>query len=105
MDVNNITKKKVLNGKFHAVRPVGRRRLRSENNRRDFSLMLRRLMGGSDIWRRTVGRGQLMWAIAPLKNNGDDDDDDDDNDNNNNNNNKKKKKTKKKKKKKKNVVT
>ena len=23
----------------------------------------------SDIWRRTVGRGQLMWVIAPLNKN------------------------------------
>jgi len=49
--------KKVLNGKFHGRRLVGKPRLRRENNRRDFSLPLRRLKRDSDIWRRNCGKG------------------------------------------------
>jgi hypothetical protein len=41
--------KKVLNGKLHGRRPVRRPRLRWENNRRDFSLLLSRLTVDSDL--------------------------------------------------------
>ena len=70
---NSRIPKKVLDGKFHGRRLVGRPRLRWEDIRRDSQLMLnirgwRRLLGDRDIWRRTVGRGQgPMRAIALLK--------------------------------------
>jgi hypothetical protein len=57
MDNSRIPVKKVLDGKFHGGRRVGRPRLRWEDNiSRDSLLLLnirgwRRLTGGRDIWR------------------------------------------------------
>jgi hypothetical protein len=65
---NSRIPKKVMDGKFHGRRPVGRPRLRWEDNIRRESLLLlhirgwRRWAGDRDIWRRTIEE-----AVAPLK--------------------------------------
>jgi hypothetical protein len=59
MDNSGIPKK-VLDGKFHERRPVGRPRLRWEDNIRRDSLLLLNIRGwrrwgvDRDIWRRTT---------------------------------------------------
>jgi hypothetical protein len=65
---NSRIPKKVLDGKFHGRRHVGRPRLRWEDNIRRDSLLLnvrgwRRWAGNRDFWRRTGP----MWVVVPLK--------------------------------------
>jgi hypothetical protein len=60
----------VMNGKFHGRRPVGRPRLRWEDNiRRDSLLLLnirgwRRRAGDSDIWRRTIEEARARCGMS-----------------------------------------
>jgi hypothetical protein len=62
--------KKVLDGKFHGRRPVGRPRLRWEDNiRRDSLLLLnvrgwRRGAGDRDIWRRTIEEDRARRGLS-----------------------------------------
>jgi hypothetical protein len=60
--------KKVLDGKFHGRRPVGRPRLRWEDNiRRDSLLNIRgwrRWAGDRDIWRRTTEEARVRCGLS-----------------------------------------
>jgi hypothetical protein len=65
---NSRIPKKVLDGKFHGRRPVGRPRLRWEDIRRE-SLLLnirewRRWAGDRDIWRRTVEEARARCGLS-----------------------------------------
>jgi hypothetical protein len=65
---NSRIPKKVLDGKFHGRRPVGRPRLRWEDVRRD-SLLLnirgwRRWAGDRDIWRGTTEEDRARCGLS-----------------------------------------
>jgi hypothetical protein len=66
---NSRIPKKVLAGKFHGRRPVGRPRLRWEDNIRRDSLLLnirgwRRRAGDRDIWRRTSEEARARCGMS-----------------------------------------
>jgi hypothetical protein len=61
--------KRVLNGKFHGRRPVGRQRLRWEDTRSDSSLLLNirgwwRLAGNRNIWGQPLKIQSPTWAVC-----------------------------------------
>jgi hypothetical protein len=72
MDNSRISKK-VLDGKFHGRRPVGRPRLRWEDNiRRDSLLLLnirgwRRWAGYRDVWRRTIEEVKARCGLCAIE--------------------------------------
>jgi hypothetical protein len=67
---NSRIPKKVMDGKFHGRRPVGRPRLRWEDNIRRESLLLlhirgwRRWAGDRDIWRRTIEEARARRELS-----------------------------------------
>jgi hypothetical protein len=68
MDNSRISKK-VLDGKFHGRRSVGRPRLRWEDNIRRDSLLLnirgwRRWAGDRDIWRGTIEEARVRCGLS-----------------------------------------
>jgi hypothetical protein len=68
MDNSRISKK-VLVGKFHGRRSVGRPRLRWDDNIRRDSLLLnlrgwRRWAGDRDIWRRTIEEARARCGLS-----------------------------------------
>ena len=69
---NSVYRKKVLDEKFHGGRPVGRPRLRREDDiRRDSLLLLnrrgqRRLAGYRDFWRRTTEEATALCKLYSL---------------------------------------
>jgi hypothetical protein len=59
---------KIVNGKLHGRRPVGRPQLRWDDIRRDCSVLLnirgwRRLAGDRDIWRRTTEEARAQCRL------------------------------------------
>jgi hypothetical protein len=66
---NSRIPKKYWNGKFHGRRPVGRPRLRWEDNIRRDSLLLnirgwRRWAEDRDIWRRTTEEARARYGLS-----------------------------------------
>jgi hypothetical protein len=66
---NSRIPKKVPDGKFHGIRPVGRPRLGWEDNiRRDFLLLnirgWRRWAGDRGIWRQTIEEARARCGLS-----------------------------------------